>query len=347
MESMLDKLLTWSINVGEFTNVMKLEQLKLYELLVSQLCHQTALFQKPLVRPLLQLLATCGDCAPFEVEKRLVILLNSLCVCLSQNPQLLELFFMPKMQGNSFLSPSLDASSNSSPHLRAKFASIDKPESRFLIFSLLIPFVHREGPIGQQARDALLLIMSMSRKHESVGQYIAENSNFCPVLATGLSGLYSSLPRKLSNEVQQSEDWHQLTPEDIQETMELQMFLNSLEFCNAVVQVSHKLVQQQLLEYVYQGFLVSVIGPALEQVTFHVLYDTRCRKCALSCPRLSLVIPKLLAVSSRVKYCEFFSGHIVHFSRCFGDKSEVLGWCFSFRNLSTRQKALPFLLHAI
>lgn len=249
MEAILDKILTWSSNVGEFTNVMKLEQLKLYELLVSQLVsHQTALFQKPLVRPMLQLLATCGDCAPFEVEKRLVILLNSLCVCLSQNPQLLELFFMPKTNGNTYLSPTMSPSNNASPQLRAKIASIDKPESRFLIFSLLIPFVHREGPIGQQARDALLLIMSMSHKHESVGMYIAENSNFCPVLATGLSGLYSSLPRRLSSDAQIAEDWHQLTPEDINETNELQMFLNSLDFCNAVVQVSHPLVQKQLLE---------------------------------------------------------------------------------------------------
>lgn len=276
MESILDKVLTWSSNVGEFTNVMKLEQLKLYELLVSQLVsHQTALFQKPLVRPMLQLLATCGDCAPVEVEKRLVILLNSLCVCLSQNPQLLELFFMPKFEGDSYLPATINAAnnSNSSPHLRAKIAAIDKPESRFLIFSLLIPFVHREGPIGQQARDALLLIMSMSRKYDSVGIYIAENSNFCPVLATGLSGLYSSLPRRLSSDAQIAEDWHQLTAEDIFDSVELQMSLNSLEFCNAVVQVSHPLVQKQLLEYVYQGFLVSVVGPALHQVIYTKMLD--------------------------------------------------------------------------
>lgn len=211
MERMLDKVLDWSVDVGEFTNIMKvcatwkarfstpvtlqLQQLKFYDLLVSQLC-QTALFQKPLVRPMLQLLATCSECAPVEVEKRLVILLNSLCVTLSQQPQLLELFFMPKRQGNGYLTSTVDCSSNTSPQLRAKIATMDNnPESRFLIFSLLIPFVHREGPIGQQARDALLLVMSLSRKYDGVGIYIAENSNFCPVLATGLSGLYSSLPR--------------------------------------------------------------------------------------------------------------------------------------------------------
>lgn len=149
MESILDKLLNWSSNVGEFTNVMKLEQLKLYDLLVTQLCHhndhQSALFQRPLVRPLLQLLSLCSECAPFEVEKRLVILLNSLCVCLSQNPDLLELFFIPNNdQPTNYLLHSF-GSNTSSPSLRTKLSSLTKPESRFLIFSLLIPFVHREG----------------------------------------------------------------------------------------------------------------------------------------------------------------------------------------------------------
>jgi hypothetical protein len=50
-----------------------------------------------------------------------------------------------------------------------------------VIFTLLIPFVHREGGIGQQARDALLLCMSLSKKNENVGSYIAEHSNVCPV----------------------------------------------------------------------------------------------------------------------------------------------------------------------
>ncbi|XP_055944834.1 FHF complex subunit HOOK-interacting protein 1B-like isoform X2 [Argiope bruennichi] len=234
MEGCLDKLFTWSVRTGEFVNILKLEQLKFYEILVTN-CHQDLLFHKPVVRPLLRLLASCGDCVPVEVEKRLIILLNTLCVCLTQFPDLLQVFFG---------------------------ASSDHGSTRFLIFSLLIPFVHREGAIGQQARDALLLCMALSRRNESIGVYIAEHSNFCPVLATGLSGLYSLLPRKLPNV---PEDWHQFTPEDISEIPELAMFLNSLEFCNAVIQVAHPLVQEQLMEYLYQGFLVPVLGPALHQ----------------------------------------------------------------------------------
>lgn len=54
------------------------------------------------------------------------------------------------------------------------------------------------------------------------------------VLATGLSGLYSSLPTKLDVP---GEDWHCLHREDWLQMPSLVQFLNSLEFCNAVIQV--------------------------------------------------------------------------------------------------------------
>lgn len=233
-EEILDTILTWSLNTGEYVNALKLEQLKVHEQLLSH-SRQEILVYKPIIRPLLRLLTSCGGCVPVEVEKRLVVLLNQLCVSLMHNHHLLDFFF--------------------------QFSS-DQGPTKFMIFSLLLPFVHREGGIGQQARDALLLCMALSASHTSVGQYIAQHSNFCPVLAAGLSGLYSMLPRSLAIE---SDGWHRLTTEDIMDIPQLQLFLNSLEFCNAVVQVAHPLVRKQLVEFLYQGFLVPVLGPALHQ----------------------------------------------------------------------------------
>ncbi|XP_040269314.1 FTS and Hook-interacting protein-like [Bufo bufo] len=43
--------------------------------------------------------------------------------------------------------------------------------------------------------------------------------------------------------------------------------MNSLEFCNAVTQVAHPLVQNQLVEYLHNGFLVPVMGPALHKTS--------------------------------------------------------------------------------
>lgn len=83
------------------------------------------------------------------------------------------------------------------------------------------------------------------------------------VLATGLSALYSSLPRKIDV---QGDDWHALRQEDWMGVSSLRLFMNSLEFCNAVVQVAHPLVRSQLLDYLHNGFLVPVMGTALHTV---------------------------------------------------------------------------------
>ncbi|GLG93181.1 UPF0518 protein AGAP011705 [Gryllus bimaculatus] len=235
-ENLLERLFDWSVHTGRYCNLLRMEQLKLYELLACQ-ARQQLLLHQPFLRPLLRLLASClGEVFSTDVEDRLVVLLNQLCVCLMHNTELLQLFF----------------------HADAP----DQGPARFIIFSLLIPFVHREGAVGQQARDALLLCMTLSKQHEGVGRYIAQESNVCLVLATGLSGLYSRLPRKLPV---QTDDWHRLTPDDVKDIEELATFMNSLEFCNAVAQVAHPEVRHQLLDFLTQGFLVPVLGPALLQ----------------------------------------------------------------------------------
>ena len=104
----------------------------------------------------------------------------------------------------------------------------------------------------------------MSHLRQAFSKFVLQLPLFSQVLATGLSGLYSRLPRKLSIE---AEDWHRFTPDDVAEIKELTTFINSLEFCNVVVQISHPKVQNALLEFLYQGFLVPVLGPALLQVS--------------------------------------------------------------------------------
>lgn len=118
--------------------------------------------------------------------------------------------------------------------------------------------------MGHQARDALLLCMALSKKNANIGTYIAKYSSMCPLLVTGLGGLYSRLPSTLEiNTI----DWHRITPDDVTDIPELTLFMNSLEFCNAVVQVAHDLIKHQLLDFLYQGFIVPVLGPAILQVS--------------------------------------------------------------------------------
>lgn len=83
---------------------MRLEQLKLYELLVS---HDSSLLaHEPVTRPLLHLLDACvDDIMPLEVQKKLVTLLNHVCVALVQNNELLGLFFRPTVSGKNRFVP--------------------------------------------------------------------------------------------------------------------------------------------------------------------------------------------------------------------------------------------------
>ncbi|XP_037937042.1 UPF0518 protein CG3558 isoform X2 [Teleopsis dalmanni] len=244
-ENLLDKLYEWGCTTGRYANAVRLEQLKLYELLVSHSRHQL-LCHEPFLRPLLKILASSqGEIFPPDLEKRLVILLNQLCVLLMQNVHLLDLFFFSAAQEQH--------KKTDTPH---------SSSTNFIIFSLLIPYVHREGSLGHQARDALLLCMALSQKNSNVGTYIAQYSSMCPLLVTGLGGLYSRLPNSIEIT---SIDWHRITPDDVTEIPELTLFMNALEFCNAVVQVAHEMIKNQLLDFMYQGFIVPVLGPAILQ----------------------------------------------------------------------------------
>ncbi|XDB59439.1 hypothetical protein AB1E18_012835 [Capra hircus] len=241
-ENIMEKLFLWSLR-REFTDETKMEQLKMYEMLITQ-SHQPLLHHKPILKPLMMLLSSCSGTTTPTVEGKLVVLLNQLCSILAKDPSILELFF---------------------------HTSEDQGAANFLIFSLLIPFIHREGTVGQQARDALLFIMSLSAENTVVAHHIVENTYFCPVLATGLSGLYSSLPTKLE---EKGEGWHCLLRDDWLLLPPLVQFMNSLEFCNAVIQVAHPLIRNQLVNYIYNGFLVPVLAPALHKVTVEEVMTT-------------------------------------------------------------------------
>jgi len=152
-EDIMERLFLWCIQSVEHSDQLKLHQLQMYDLLINQ-SQQQVLLHKPIIRPLLKLLSMCKEHPNPDVEQFMVIILHQLCVCIMQYQQLLELLF--------------DVSPDHRP-------------ARFLVFSLLIPYIHKQGDIGQQARDALLLIMSLSSIQDSVGHYIASHSDFCPV----------------------------------------------------------------------------------------------------------------------------------------------------------------------
>uniref|UniRef100_UPI00358F6C54 FHF complex subunit HOOK-interacting protein 1B isoform X2 n=1 Tax=Myxine glutinosa TaxID=7769 RepID=UPI00358F6C54 len=242
-EDVLRRLLCWSRQCpdGDASDEARLALLIQFEILACQ-ARQPLLCHKPVLQPLLHLLSDCTQSGSPKVESSLLVLLGQLCSAMSKNPTLLELVFHCG-------APPLAGSNHSPPPCTP-------------VFTLLISYIHRDGQLGQQARDAMLLVMTLSTENDLLGRRITKESDFCPVLASGLSGLYSSLPRKMEAI---SDDWHALQPEDCAGVPALVRFMTALDFCNAVLQVAHKDVKQQLVKYIYDGFLIPVLGPALHK----------------------------------------------------------------------------------
>lgn len=233
-ENLLDKLYEWAVCTGKYENAVRLEQLKLFGNLISHYSAQV-IAAEPFLRPLLKLLSGFrNELPPPNLESQLVSVLNQLCVALMQNMKFLDLFFLTTHTHKG-------------------------SQAEFIIVRLLLASVHREGSTGSAARDALLLCAKMSARCPQLADFML-SGNTCPVLATGLSGLYSLLPRTLNDKI------YRLTPDDVNHVHKLTLFIDSLEFCNAVAQVAHPSIKKHLLDLLYQGFLVPVMGPALLQV---------------------------------------------------------------------------------
>ncbi|XP_045538073.1 FHIP family protein GJ17503 isoform X2 [Papilio machaon] len=255
-ENLLDKLYEWAICTGKYENAVRLEQLKLFGNLVSHYGSQV-IAAEPFLRPLLKLLSGFrNDLPPKNLESQLVSVLNQLCVVLMQNMKFIDLFFLMTHTQNG-------------------------SQAEFIIGRLLLSTVHREGATGSASRDALLLCAKMSARCPPLAHCMLAG-NTCPVLATGLSGLYSLLPRTLSDKIDR------LTPDDLKQMHKLTLFIDSLEFCNAVAEVAHPSIKKELLDLLHQGFLVPVMGPALLQVTSSAQNGAGERAAALAYLELAL-----------------------------------------------------------
>ena len=65
LEGVMERLFLWSLR-RQFTEDMKLEQLRMYQMLLSQ-AQQPLLHHKPVLRPLMMLLASCAGAGTGEL----------------------------------------------------------------------------------------------------------------------------------------------------------------------------------------------------------------------------------------------------------------------------------------
>lgn len=74
-----------------YKNYLKLEQLKIYGILLSEFRGHQLLSDDSILNPLLLILNSYdGDCLSVEIEKHLVTVLRQFCVVLSHNPSILS-----------------------------------------------------------------------------------------------------------------------------------------------------------------------------------------------------------------------------------------------------------------
>ncbi|CAD6188257.1 unnamed protein product [Caenorhabditis auriculariae] len=242
-QQIFERILDWAIQLPEFLKpTCQLALIRMYEGIVggSHTQNHCLLVHKPILNPLLRLCEWCkradgmwyrepkrGD--PSTTEKHFVLLLNQICTKLAEDRTLLHFFFY---RANGF--------------------------EQFTVFTLLIPFLYEQNDVGQLSRDALLLILSVSAHHSSIAEFVASKTDFCPVVATGLSGCFSQLDRVLLGDGGERSL-------DEQKADALLDFHSSLLFCNAVVQAGHVRVVEQICDFFYSGFLISVVKPVLLQ----------------------------------------------------------------------------------
>lgn len=117
---------------------------------------QPILIHQQILRPISKLLRACEGTTDREMSASIVPLLHTMCILMQENQSLLDLFFI-----------------ESHVHM----------QSRFLVFTQLIPHMHVGSEVGNRARDALLLCLSLADQlpGSSLTQFIASDSNFCQV----------------------------------------------------------------------------------------------------------------------------------------------------------------------
>lgn len=117
---------------------------------------QPILIHQQILRPLSRLLRACEGTQDQELCSALVPLLHHICILMQENQSLLDLFFI-----------------NAKVHL----------QSKFLIFTELVLHMHEASDIGNRARDALLLCLSLAAQlpASNLSRFIAVDCNFCQV----------------------------------------------------------------------------------------------------------------------------------------------------------------------
>ena len=167
--NLFETVFLWTLSYPEYLFELKSEQLSHYDTLVAsmQMYECTDLLTQPqLCKPMFSLLNHCATHHSHAIESQMIAILNQLCLCMCNNSRLVNVCF--EMATDAGSNPSDDSNNNNNgsfndKSIRSKIA-VHSPSSasrkasssatssgatsKFFIFSLLIPYIHREGSLG-------------------------------------------------------------------------------------------------------------------------------------------------------------------------------------------------------
>lgn len=155
-ENIIEGVYMFSTRQREYSKEVKLILLDFFTFVLSR-SQQPLLIHEQILRPVNKLLRACEGTKDVLLLSSLVPLLHQICILMQENQSLLDLFFIE---------------------------SNDHMQSRFLVLTSLISHMHDVGDVGNRARDALLLCLSLADQLSgtNLGRFIATDCNFCQVI---------------------------------------------------------------------------------------------------------------------------------------------------------------------
>ena len=154
-ENMLEKAYLFSSRQRIYCSEVRLALLNFSTSLLS--CSGPPLFiHQQVLRPLNRLLRACEMAHDHWLDSSLVTLLHQMCILIQENESLLDLFFT---------------------------VGGGQVPSKFIVFTLLVRYIHDLSEVGMRARDAMLLCLSIAGRspHSSLCDFIITYTEFCQV----------------------------------------------------------------------------------------------------------------------------------------------------------------------
>ncbi len=154
-ENIIESVYMFSTRQRDYLKEVRLFLLDFFTEIFAR-SQQPLLIHEQILRPVNKLLRACEGTKDKQLLGSLVPLLHQLCILMQENQSLLDLFF-------------IESNVNVAPQFR--------------VLSSLIPNMHEIGDVGNRARDALLLCLSLADQQSgtNLSRFIAFESNFCQV----------------------------------------------------------------------------------------------------------------------------------------------------------------------